>query len=214
MTSKVLLIDASPSTRKAVELALPASAFDLRAASDGLAAIRLLSEFSPEAVLLALSLPGMDGYEVASFFRSQPVYRTTALFLFRGPFETLDQAKLSSLEHDGLVQKPFDGDSLQRLIRMAIDRKRELPSLPEEPFLEPPEAPVPPAVVELPETGEAAGMAAFPEWTDDVEEKIRQVIRQEIVRNQAEMEDRARDIVSAEFKKVLVEELKAVDGRR
>jgi len=28
------------------------------------------------------------------------------------------------------------------------------------------------------------------------------------------MEDRARDIVSAEFKKVLVEELKAVDGRR
>jgi hypothetical protein len=40
------------------------------------------------------------------------------------------------------------------------------------------------------------------------------VIRQEILRNQAEMEERARDIVSAEFKKVLVEELKAVDGKR
>jgi twitching motility two-component system response regulator PilH len=209
VTSKVLLVDASPSTRKAVELALPASAFDLRVAPDGLAAIRLLPDFSP--VLLALFLPGMDGVEVAAFLRSQPEYRTTALFLLRGPFETLDSSKLSSFDHDGLVQKPFDGDSLHRLVRTAIDRKRELPSLPEEPFLEPP---VPPAVVEAPENGAAAGLAALPEWTDDVERKIREVIRQEIVRNQAEMEDRARDIVSAEFKKVLVEELKAIDAKR
>ena len=214
MTSKVLLIDASPSTRKAVELALPASAFDLRVAPDGLAAIRLLPEFSPEAVLLALFLPGMDGVEVAAFLRSQPEYRTTALFLLRGPFETLDSSKLSSFDHDGLVQKPFDGDSLHRLVRTAIDRKRELPSLPEEPFFEPPTGPGPPVVVEAPENGEAAGVAALPEWTDDVERKIREVIRQEIVRNQAEMEDRARDIVSAEFKKVLVEELKAIDAKR
>ena len=39
-------------------------------------------------------------------------------------------------------------------------------------------------------------------------------VRQEILRNQSEMEDRARDIVSAEFKKVLVAELKAVDGKK
>jgi DNA-binding response OmpR family regulator len=127
VTSKVLLVDASPSTRKAVELALPASAFDLRVAPDGLAAIRLLPDFSPEAVLLALFLPGMDGVEVAAFLRSQPEYRTTALFLLRGPFETLDSSKLSSFDHDGLVQKPFDGDSLHRLVRTAIDRKRERP---------------------------------------------------------------------------------------
>jgi len=224
MNAKILLAEASPSTQRAVELALPASEFDLRIAPDGLAAIRILPEFSPDAVLVGLSLPGMDGYEVAAFLRSQPVYRAAALFLLRGPFETLDLTKLSTLEHDGLVQKPFDGASLLDLVRAAIDRKKELPSLPEDPFFELAEPPVSPAEGEIkanvPSALSTADPAAdrtegaLPDWTDDVERKIRDVIRQEILRNQSEMEDRARDIVSAEFKKVLVAELKAVDGKR
>jgi DNA-binding response OmpR family regulator len=211
MNSKILLTDASPLVRKAVESALPASEFEIRTASDGLAAIRMLPEYSPDAALIALTLPGMDGYEVAAFLCSQPVYRTTALFLLRGAFETLDMAKLSVIKHDGLIQKPFDGDTLLRRIREAIDRKKELPSLPEDPFLEPQTIPETAPVGNAPGTPDTGNL---PEWTDDVERKIRDVIRQEILRNQAEMEDRARDIVSAEFKKVLVEELKAVDGKR
>ena len=210
MNSKILLADASPLVRKAVESALPVSEFEIRTASDGLAAIRILPEFSPDAVLVALTLPGMDGYEVAAFLCSQPVYRAAALFLLRGSFETLDMAKLSVIKHDGLIQKPFDGDTLLGRIRTAIDRKKELPSLPEDPFLEPQAIPKTASVGNAPGTPDTGNL---PEWTDDVEQKIRDVIRQEILRNQAEMEDRARDIVSAEFKKVLVEELKAVDGK-
>ena len=153
----------------------------------------------------------MDGYEVAAFLRSQPVYRATALFLLRGPFETLDMAKLSMIKHDGLIQKPFDGDTLLGRIRTAIDRKKELPSLPEDPVLEP--QAIPETRFRRKSRRGRPIRRTLPEWTDDVEQKIRDVIRQEILRNQAEMEDRARDIVSAEFKKVLVEELKAVDGK-
>jgi len=211
MSLKILLAEASPLLRKAVEAALPAAEFEVRTAPDGLAAIRLLPDFAPDAALVALTLPGMNGYDVAAFLGSQPAYRATALFLLRGSFEIVDMAKISVIRHDGLIQKPFDGDTLLGRIRTAIDRKKELPSLPEDPFLEPPG---------LPETEAAEGGAATPdtgslrEWTDGLERKIREVIRQEILRNQAEMEDRARDIVSAEFKKVLVAELKAVDGKR
>jgi len=206
MNVKVLLAEASPSTQKAVELALSGPEFELRIAPDGLAAVRLLPEFSPDALIAGISLPGMDGYEVAAFLRSQPAYRSTALFLLRGPFEILDQPKLTTIDHDGLVQKPFDGDSFLKLVRGAIDRKKELPSLPEDPVFEGIRPAVSPAVPSVDGT--------IPEWTDDIERKIRDVIRQEILRNQSEMEDRAREIVSAEFKKVLVEELKAVDRKR
>jgi len=211
MNSKILLADASPLVRKAVEAALPAAEFELRTAPDGLAAIRILPEFSPDAVLVALTLPGMDGYDVAAFLCSQPAYRAAALFLLRGSFETVDMAKISVIRHDGLIQKPFDGDTLLGRIRSAIDRKKELPSLPEDPFLEPQSLPETASIGTAPSTSDTGNL---PEWTDDVERKIRDVIRQEISRNQAEMEDRARDIVSAEFKRVLVEELKTVDRKR
>jgi len=215
MNTKVLLADASPLVRKAVEAAFPSSEFEIRTAPDGLAAVRLLPEYSPDAVLAALTLPGMDGYEVAAFLGSQPVYRSTALLLLKGSFETPDMAKLSAVKHDGLVQKPFDGETLLLQVREAVDRKRELPSLPEDPFFEAPSGKASVAadtaaasIPEPPDTGN------LPEWTDSVEQKIRDLIRQEILRNQSEMEDRARDIVSTEFKKVLVAELKAVDEKR
>ncbi len=216
MNSKVLLADASPLVRKSVEAALPASEFEIRTAPDGLAAVRMLPEYSPDAVLASLSLPGMDGYEVASFLGSQPVYRSTTLFLLRGSFESLDMAKLAAVKYDGLIQKPFDGETLAAVIRAAIDRKRELPSLPEDPFFEvPPEKTAavesPAGAASIPEPPDTGNL---PEWTEGVEQKIRDLVRQEILRNQSEMEDRARDIVSAEFKKVLVAELKAVDGKK
>ncbi|MBN1938039.1 MAG: response regulator [Candidatus Aminicenantes bacterium] len=206
MNSKILLAEASSLVRKAVEAAFPASEFEVRTASDGLAAVRLLPEWSPDAVLAALNLPGMDGYEIAAFLGSQPVYRPTAVFLLRGSFESLDMGKLAAVKYDGLVQKPFDGETLAAQVRAAIDRKRELPSLPEDPFAEP--SPESASIPEPPDTGN------LPEWTEGVEQKIRDLVRQEILRNQSEMEERARDIVSAEFKKVLVAELKAVDGRK
>jgi DNA-binding response OmpR family regulator len=148
----------------------------------------------------------MDGYEVAAFLGSQPDFRSAALFLLRGSFETIDMSKLSLIKHDGLIQKPFDGETLSALVRAAIDRKKELPSLPEDPFAEIPVHSGAPA--ETRDTGN------IPEWTEDIESKIRDLVRQEILRNQSEMEERARDIVSAEFKKVLVGELKSMESKR
>ena len=204
MLNRILLAEASPSTQRAVEMALPGSEFELKTVADGLDAIRAIAESVPEAVLVGLSLPGKDGYEVGAFLRSQPHYRQTALVFLRGAFEPLDPRKLSRIDHEGVIERPFDGEALLTALRAALERKRELPSLPEEPVFE---AASPP-VDSIPET------ASLPDWTDDIEQKVRAVVRQEVLRNQAEMEDRARDIVSAEFRKVLVEELKSLDRKR
>jgi len=206
MITKILLADASSLVRKAVEAAFPSSEFEIRTAPDGLAAIRLLPDFPPDVALVALSLPEMDGYEVAAFLGSQPDSRSRALFLLRGSFETVDMSKLALIKHDGLIQKPFDGETLLARVRAASDAKKELPSLPEDPFAEFPARPEAPA--EVRDTGH------IPEWTETIESKIRELVRQEIIRNQSEMEERARDIVSTEFKKVLVGELKSVENKR
>jgi len=209
MAYRLLIAEASPTTQKALELALAPPEFEIWAFADGLEAIKALPSVAPDAVFAALNLPGRDGYEVAAVLRSQETGRKTALFLLRGVFEPMDLRKISRIDHDGLIQKPFDGESLLAAVRTAIDRRNTVPSLPEEPltagFAAPPSGylpePAPPTDV-------------LPEWTDAVERKIRAVVREEVLRNQAEMEDRAREIVAAEFKKVLVAELKAVDQEK
>jgi DNA-binding response OmpR family regulator len=208
MSYRVLIAEASPSTQKALELALAPPEFELWTFSDGLEAIKALPSVAPDAVLASLSLPTKDGYEVASVLRSQESARRTALFFLRGPFEPLDLRKVSHIDHDGLIQKPFDGESLLATITAALDKKKTIPPLPEEPLAPPP---APPTGL-LPEP--APPTEVLPDWTEDVERKIRGLVRQEILRNQAEMEDRAREIVAAEFKKALVEELKAVDSEK
>ena len=208
MAYRLLFAEASPAGQKALETAFAPPEFEVWAFTDGDEAVKALPSVAPDAVLAALSLAGRDGYEVAAVIRSQEAYRRTAVFLLRGLFEPLDARKVSRLAPDGLIQKPFDGESLLAAVRAAVERRQAVPSLPEEP---PVSSPIPPSGY-LPEPAPLTDV--LPEWTDAVERKIRAVVREEVLRNQAEMEDRARDIVATEFKKVLVSELKAVDGEK
>ena len=141
MGCRIVVADRSPSALKAAELALPAPEFEVSIFADGQEALRAISEMGPDAVLLGLSLPSRDGYEIADFVKAQPHGPQVAVFFLRGPFEPFDEAKAAPLDHDGIVSKPFDGESLLRLVRKAIDRRKEIP-LPEEPVRVKPDPPL------------------------------------------------------------------------
>jgi len=208
MSYKVIVADGSPHGQKAAELALPAPEFEIAVFSDGLEAIEAIRDGRPDAVLTAPTLASKDGYDVAAFVRAQPEGRAIALFYLRGTFEPIDMRRAAETDPDGIVQKPFDGETVSGLVRETIDRKKELPSLPEEPALEMVAEPLKP-----PESVTAAVLAT-PDGTDGLEKKVRGLVREEIRNSRSELETVAREIISAEFKKLLVEELKGIDTRK
>jgi DNA-binding response OmpR family regulator len=66
----ILIVDDHPSFVAAARSVLAAEGFDVVAvARDGESAVRETLRFSPEIVLLDVSLPDMDGFEVASRLR-------------------------------------------------------------------------------------------------------------------------------------------------
>jgi two-component system chemotaxis response regulator CheY len=199
MSCRILVADRSASALKAVELALPAPEFAVACFGDGLEAIRAIPDLEPDAVLTGFGLPSRDGYDVADFAKAPPRGRQVAVFFLRGAFEPLDPAKLAPIDHDGIIVKPFDGETVLTLVRAAIDRRKELPSIPEEPVLVKPE---PASAVDAPVS--AAGL----------ESMVRDLVRREIGVTRADIEAQAREIVAAEFKKLLVEELKNIDTRK
>ena len=98
--------------------------------------------------------------------------------------------------------KPFDAHSLAELVRRAIERRREIPSLPEEPALRPPTA-----VLPAPRLRDGPGLAGTP-----LEETLRGLVREEFSRT--EWQSQMREIAANEFKKLLVAELRGVETKK
>jgi DNA-binding response OmpR family regulator len=208
MPYRVIVADPSPTAVRAVELALPAPEFQVRSFGDGLDAIEAVREVPPDAILSAFALPSRDGYELGSFVRSQTAGAQIALFFLRGAFEPFDMPRIAQVAFDGIILKPFDGESLAALIRETISQKRELPSLPEEPAIE-----HRPQRARTPESAAPAGPQT-PGGGNDLEARIREIVRDELHERRDELEKIAEEIVAVEVRRVLVEELKKIDTRK
>jgi len=200
MPYKVILAEASPSVQKVVQMAFTEPDFEVHTFEDGLRTIESLARIDPDAVLLGLALPSRDGYEVGLYLRSREEFRKAGLILIKNAFESLDMERLQGIDYDEIVQKPFDSESLARLVREIIDRKKSPPSFPEEALLE--EAPAADALPLFQEE-EFIPPPASSRSKDEVEEKIRTILRDEILSMERELEKRLKASLRAELKECL-----------
>lgn len=187
MSYKILVADDSPSTQKLIQMAFPATEFEIFVFSDGQEILDSLGQINPDAILLNLSLPPSDGYELGHHIKNQDEYRGTPLFLIKEAFEPLDKERLDAFEYDELIQKPFDSDALVQRVRTAIEERKIPMTLPEEPVWD--EDSAAEAKVELDGT-------------------IRELVKQEILGVQRELEKRLKAKILAEIKMWLIDNQK------
>ena len=124
----VLVVDDEPIVRDVVVRYLERAGFDTVEADDGDRARELLSESTPDLVLLDIMLPGTDGLELARWIRGRsavPVILLTA----RGAEE--DRIVGLDLGADDYVTKPFSPRELVSRVR-AVLRRADAPSTPSE----------------------------------------------------------------------------------
>jgi len=82
MSSRLLVVDDDASIRSVLGRSLPYEGFDVTAAADGLAALRVLREQAIDCLILDVGMPGIDGLEVCRRLRkagdSTPIILLTA----------------------------------------------------------------------------------------------------------------------------------------
>lgn len=71
MTHTVLVVDDEPMTRKLLRLMLTRANYEVLEAADGREALDMVAHHNPDAVLLDVMMPGMNGYAVCMRLRSQ-----------------------------------------------------------------------------------------------------------------------------------------------
>ncbi len=109
---RIVLIDDEPDLRKLVERTLQFIAgWDVASAPDGESGIELVRSHQPNAAIVDLMMPGMDGFEVARRLKQDPSTAHIPVVLLTARTE-IDQARLEASGADGVVFKPFEPEAL------------------------------------------------------------------------------------------------------
>lgn len=107
---RILVVDDNIDSAEMMGTLLELHGHDVRIAHDGRSALRAAQEFVPDAVLLDIGLPDLDGYEVARRLRQDPVTQRVRLIAVTGWGQDGDRARAQDAGFDAHLTKPADPD--------------------------------------------------------------------------------------------------------
>ena len=113
---RILIVDDNRDAADTLGELLRTLGATITVAHSGRAALDVLDSFEPEAVLLDIGMPEMDGYEVARHIRSTAAHRDLLLIALTGWGQDHDQQRSRDAGFDHLIVKPPDVDKLRELL--------------------------------------------------------------------------------------------------
>jgi two-component system CheB/CheR fusion protein len=120
---RVLVVDDNADAAQSLSmLLLTLDGIRVRTALSGADALETGAAFHPQLVLLDLSMPGMDGYEVARLIRQQPWGRDILLAAVTGWGQTEHRLRAVSAGFDRHLTKPVARETLEELLATVDER--------------------------------------------------------------------------------------------
>lgn len=121
MEKKILVIEDDKDIADLVKLVLETTEdFQVETVLDPLMAYDKVKEYQPDAILLDLSMPKMDGWDVFKLIRSDNAFANTPIAILTAKSQQFDQmVGLHIMNADAYITKPFGKQEL-------IDKTYEL----------------------------------------------------------------------------------------
>jgi signal transduction histidine kinase len=113
---KVLVVDDNEDVAQAVGWMLEEIGHTYRLIHDGRHAVEAAREFMPDAILLDIGLPGMDGYQVCRALRQDDRFKHTPIIAQTGWGQSRDKTSTSEAGFDHHLTKPVAFEDLERTL--------------------------------------------------------------------------------------------------
>lgn len=123
---RLLLVEDNPTLQATLLRALSRRGLEVTAVGDGLAALAQWQARPPDAVVLDLSLPGLDGLQVLERARASGLRTPVLILTARGTVG--DRVLGLNAGADDYLPKPFDLDELEARLRALVRRHAPQPA--------------------------------------------------------------------------------------
>jgi DNA-binding response OmpR family regulator len=122
MTTRVLIIDDEPPIRLLCRVNLEAEGMEVFEAGDGITGVQLAKTHRPDAILLDVMMPGLDGWSVAEQLADDAgTWRIPIIFL-TARAEVRDWARGLDVGGVDYITKPFNPLDLAAAVRRLLER--------------------------------------------------------------------------------------------
>jgi chemosensory pili system protein ChpA (sensor histidine kinase/response regulator) len=120
----VLVVDDSITVRRVTQRLLERNGMRVLTARDGMDAVALLQEHTPDIILLDIEMPRMDGYEVAAHVRADARLRDVPIIMITSRVGEKHRARAIELGVDDYLGKPYQESQLIDAIMPLVAKRR------------------------------------------------------------------------------------------
>lgn len=124
MSARILLIEDDPDIALAVRTVLRGAGFDVVTAQDGRTGLRAFHDRRPEAVVLDIGLPGLDGWQVLERIRD---LSDVPLLILTAHGLEVDKVRGLRGGADDYLTKPFSNPELIARVQALLRRAKQAP---------------------------------------------------------------------------------------
>ncbi len=113
MPNRILIIDDEPDLSEIVQLAIECfTNWQTDVAHTGEEGIKQAATEKYDAILLDISMPDMDGFQVFEQLRSHPTTQAIPVILLTAKVQPNDRRRFSSMDIAGIITKPFASETI------------------------------------------------------------------------------------------------------
>lgn len=125
---RILVVDDEPDLLELASFNLSKNGFDTRCVTSGEAALDAVRRDPPDAIVLDLMLPGVDGLEVCRQLKNDPATRAVPIVMLTAKGEERDVVAGLEQGGDDYIAKPFSPKVLVARVKAVLRRKVSEPA--------------------------------------------------------------------------------------
>ena len=122
----VLVVDDSVTMRKVSTRLLERHHYNVATAKDGLDAIEVLANFTPDIILLDIEMPRMDGFEFASHVRNSSAVSDVPIVMITSRTGDKHRERADAIGVQGYLGKPYSEEVLIQTLEHLLKKRGEL----------------------------------------------------------------------------------------
>jgi two-component system, chemotaxis family, response regulator PixG len=114
---KIACIDDNKSVLQAINRFLENQEYSVVTISDPVKALMQILRCRPDLILLDVTMPNLDGYELCSLLRRHSSFKNTPIIMVTGNTGLIDRAKAKLVRSSDYLTKPFTQKQLLQMVR-------------------------------------------------------------------------------------------------